>query len=270
VFEWDAGTTSWVQLGADIDGEAAGDGSGYSVSLSANGSRLAVGTPYNDGAATSAGHVRVFDWDAGISSWSQIGVDLDGEVVNGNPGNFGNAVSLSSSGAFLAAGGFLNAGTAFDSGHARIFEWNTGTSAWEQSGLDLDAEAEADQFGFAVAMSGDASTVVVGGNKNDATDANAGHARVFRNAANPLPTTTTTTTVAATTTTTTVAGTTTLPTTTVASETTTTVDVTSSTIDSASGATLPATGGSRGMTILAMALVGFGFAAVQWTRRTLD
>ena len=41
LYEWDG--TSWVQLGADIDGEAAGDQSGYSVSLSADGSRVAIG-----------------------------------------------------------------------------------------------------------------------------------------------------------------------------------------------------------------------------------
>ena len=38
---------NWQQLGADIDGEAAGDQSGYSVSLSADGSTVAIGA-YND------------------------------------------------------------------------------------------------------------------------------------------------------------------------------------------------------------------------------
>ena len=47
LYEWDG--TSWVQLGADIDGEAAGDQSGYSVSLSADGSRVAIGARFNDG-----------------------------------------------------------------------------------------------------------------------------------------------------------------------------------------------------------------------------
>ena len=40
--------SSWQQLGADIDGEAEGDESGYSVSLSADGSTVAIGAPYND------------------------------------------------------------------------------------------------------------------------------------------------------------------------------------------------------------------------------
>lgn len=53
--------SSWIQQGADILGEAAGDQFGRSLSLSANGSILAAGTPFNDGNGTSAGHVRVFE-----------------------------------------------------------------------------------------------------------------------------------------------------------------------------------------------------------------
>ena len=37
--------SSWVQLGTDIDGEAEYDKSGYSVSLSADGSTVAIGAP---------------------------------------------------------------------------------------------------------------------------------------------------------------------------------------------------------------------------------
>ncbi len=34
---------SWERIGGDIDGDAAGDYSGYSVSLSANGTIVAIG-----------------------------------------------------------------------------------------------------------------------------------------------------------------------------------------------------------------------------------
>ena len=39
---------TWTQQGSDIDGEAAGDLSGGSVSLSSDGSTVAIGA-YNDG-----------------------------------------------------------------------------------------------------------------------------------------------------------------------------------------------------------------------------
>ena len=45
----------------DIDGEVAGDESGYGVSLSSDGNRLAVGALNNDGSGTDSGHVRVYD-----------------------------------------------------------------------------------------------------------------------------------------------------------------------------------------------------------------
>ena len=49
----------WNQMGADIDGEAAGDESGRSVSLSGDGNIVAIGALLNDGNGSNSGHVRV-------------------------------------------------------------------------------------------------------------------------------------------------------------------------------------------------------------------
>ena len=49
-----------TQLGADIDGENAGDSAG-SVSLSSDGNRLAIGAGSNDGNGDVSGHVRLYD-----------------------------------------------------------------------------------------------------------------------------------------------------------------------------------------------------------------
>jgi len=51
---------SWVQIGTDIDGEAADDEFGKSVSLSSDGLTVAIGGPGNDGNGTNSGHVRVY------------------------------------------------------------------------------------------------------------------------------------------------------------------------------------------------------------------
>eukprot|EP00912_Choanoflagellata_sp_UC4_P001637 UC4_evm3s1044 len=48
-------------MGKDIDGEDAGDESGTSVSLSSDGTRVAIGARYNDGNGDKAGHVRVYE-----------------------------------------------------------------------------------------------------------------------------------------------------------------------------------------------------------------
>ena len=49
----------WVQVGSNIDGEAAGDNSGISVSISADGDVVAIGAYINNGNGGGSGHVRV-------------------------------------------------------------------------------------------------------------------------------------------------------------------------------------------------------------------
>jgi len=63
-----------TQKGPDIDGEAAGDQSGNSVSMSSNGSTVAIGAPSNNSAT---GHVRVYVWNG--AAWQQKGTDIEGE-----------------------------------------------------------------------------------------------------------------------------------------------------------------------------------------------
>ena len=50
IYENNNGT--WTQIGSDIDGEGSSDYSGWSVSLSADGSVVAIGAPTNDGGGT--------------------------------------------------------------------------------------------------------------------------------------------------------------------------------------------------------------------------
>ena len=47
MYSWNAVTSQWDRMGQDIDGENSGDYSGWSVSLSGDGTTLAIGAPYN-------------------------------------------------------------------------------------------------------------------------------------------------------------------------------------------------------------------------------
>jgi hypothetical protein len=174
VYEWR--TNAWVQLGADLDGEVAGDWSGYSVSLSADGLRVAIGAIYNDVIGRgNAGHVRVYEWRTNV--WVQLGADLDGEAGNDNSGH---SVSLSADGLRVAIGapGNSNNGITFLSGHVRVYEWRT--NAWVQLGADINGEAVEDLSGFSVSLSADGSRVAIGATGNDATGNASGHVRVYR------------------------------------------------------------------------------------------
>lgn len=70
---------AWTQLGQDIDGEAAYDEFGSAVSISSDGSIVAIGAFGNDGNGSYAGHVRVYEYKDAI--WTQIGQDIDGETA---------------------------------------------------------------------------------------------------------------------------------------------------------------------------------------------
>ena len=162
----------WTQVGADIDGEAADDKSGYSVAMSSDGSRVAIGARYNDGTGADAGHVRVYDLIG--STWTQVGADIDGEAA----GDYsGYSVAISSDGSRVVIGAYNNDGTGADAGHVRVFDLVGST--WTQVGSDIDGEAAGDRNGSSVAISSDGSRVAIGAHDNDGTGANAGHVRVF-------------------------------------------------------------------------------------------
>ncbi|MBN3036389.1 MAG: T9SS type A sorting domain-containing protein, partial [Bacteroidales bacterium] len=116
IFENQSGT--WTQIGQNIDGEAEYDKSGTSVSLSYQGSIVAIGAPYNYGNNNyPVGHVRIFENQNG--TWTKIGMDIDGEAFDDHSGT---SVSLSSNGSIIAIGAPWNTGNGYDAGHVRVFQ----------------------------------------------------------------------------------------------------------------------------------------------------
>jgi hypothetical protein len=162
----------WVQRGADIDGEAAGDVSGNSVSLSSDGTVVAIGAPGNDGNGTDSGHVRVYSFES--SSWVQRGADIDGEDA-GDISGF--SVSLSSDGNVVAIGALFNDGNGTFSGHVRVYAFES--SSWVQRGADIDGEAVFDLSGGSVSLSGDGNAIAIGASGNDENGSRSGHVRIY-------------------------------------------------------------------------------------------
>jgi hypothetical protein len=163
VYTWSG--TAWVQKGADIDGEAAGDASGYSVSMP-DANTVAIGAIRND----TAGHVRVYTWSG--TAWVQKGADIDGEAADDASGY---SVSMPDANT-VAIGAPFNDGSAFNAGHVRVYAWNG--SAWAQKGADIDGEAERDASGSSVMMP-DANTVAIGAPDNNGSGSQVGHVRVY-------------------------------------------------------------------------------------------
>ena len=170
VFDWNG--TTWTQVGADIDGEAADDRFGWSVSINGSGDRIVVGAINNDGGGSNSGHVRVYDLVG--TTWTQVGADINGEAASDQ---FGYAVSINGAGDRIVVGARLNDGGGSNSGHVRVFDWN-GTT-WTQVGADINGEAADDYFGTAVSMNGAGNRIVVGATSNDGNGSNSGHVRVY-------------------------------------------------------------------------------------------
>ena len=213
-----------VQLGQDIDGEAADDNSGIAVSLSSDGTIVAIGGHSNDGInGTNSGHVRVYKYSG--SRWSQLGGDIDGSgistrsgrsvslssdgtilavgepfiivikvllksinivivqiswtqkgfTINGEFTNdyFGWSVSLSSNGNILAIGAWQNTSSP---GYVRVYYYIGNSS---QLGSDIDGEAGSDESGISVSLSSNGSIVAIGARLNDGNGNNSGHVRVY-------------------------------------------------------------------------------------------
>ena len=168
-----------TKIGQDIDGEASGDNSGYSVSLSADGTIVAIGAVYNDGNGNDSGHVRIYKNQSG--TWTQIGQDIDGEAANDYTGHW---VSLSADGTILAIGATTNDGTnGVDSGHVRVFQYN-GTNYWNQLGQDIDGEVSGDRSGWSVSLSNDGTRVAITSFYNDDSTENAGSVRIYQYSGN--------------------------------------------------------------------------------------
>ena len=164
---------SWSQLGADIDGEAAGDYSGASVSLSDDGTIVAIGAPFNSGSDTGSGHVRVYEYASG--AWSQLGADIDGEAAGDKSGI---SVSLSDDGTIMAIGAFNNSnGNGTDAGHVRVYQYASGS--WSQLGSDIDGEGAVDYSGNSVSLSDDGTIVAIGAPNNSGSGISSGHVRVY-------------------------------------------------------------------------------------------
>jgi len=178
------GQNAWSQQAyIKASNTGAGDGFGTNVALSGDGSTLAVGAYLEDSGATAiegdsadnsasdAGAVYVFVRD-GQDAWSQQAYVKASNTETGD--HFGISVALSGDGSTLAVAAYHedSSATAIDSnsgdnsmsdaGAVYVFV-RDGQSAWSQEAYVKASNTGAgDEFGTAVALSADGSTLAVG------------------------------------------------------------------------------------------------------------
>jgi hypothetical protein len=163
----------WIQQGAKLvgSGVVAMSAQGSSVAISADGNTAAVG---GVGDNSNIGAVWVFVRNGGV--WSQQGPKLVGSAQALNSAQ-GSSVALSADGNTMMVGG---RGDNLNQGAVWVFTRSGGV--WTQQGAKLigTGNVGAAQQGWAVALSSDGNTAIVGGL---ADNSNAGASWVFiRNA----------------------------------------------------------------------------------------
>ena len=130
VNEYDEGSSSWIQRGSNCF-------EGYSVSLSEDGSVLAIGSPWSDG----KGIVQIFEYSTTSLSWTQRGSNINGEA---DGENFGHAVSLANNGNWVPIGAPNYDASVCEGcggeGRVQVFKWDSEGEVWKQKGEDIDGE----------------------------------------------------------------------------------------------------------------------------------
>ena len=162
-----------TQIGDNIFGTQFEDYLGISVSMSADGLRLAVGA---DMFGTSRnGEVRVLEWNAVDGTWDQMGQTLIGDEANDS---FGWLVALNAAGNVLAASAINDE----DSEYTKVYRYDLNSSRWvllvKYEGASK-GEAGYAQSGYSIDVNDAGTLLTVGAPESSVNGDRSGQVRVF-------------------------------------------------------------------------------------------
>jgi FG-GAP repeat len=146
-------SSNWDIFDSNIDGTEMDSQFGHSVSLSSDGTRIAIGVPFAQLSSGAPGAVYVYEYSNG---WSPLGSPIVGP---GTGEQIGRAIALSGDGSTLAIG-LPNHDS--NLGQVRVFRWNG--SSWGQYGISfIDGSfASGSGFGTSVSLSENGEILAVG------------------------------------------------------------------------------------------------------------
>ncbi len=170
IFKWSG--SAWVLKGQPINGVASQDWFGYSVSINADASVVAVGAPNHDLSGNASGEVRLFKFTGG--TWTLMGnaiPGLDAGAWSGFDVSLNNAGNRVVIGAPYADVGFVN------SGKVKVFEFDG--SNWNQLGNEINGNSSHDWFGYKVSINSIGNTLAVSTFQSDGNGNNSGDLSFF-------------------------------------------------------------------------------------------
>ena len=147
------GTLGWKPMGERLVGDGSYELFGASVSLSSDGTIVAIAAPN--------GSVRVYEWSVtnGALGWTQQGYDIP---------RIGRSISLSADGTIVAIGNHLNGNIdgVWYRGEVSVYERDQSVAlGWKQIGSDIEGfwnGTQGDYTGRSVSLSADGSVLAVG------------------------------------------------------------------------------------------------------------
>ena len=151
----------WTQMGDTIIGESNNDQFGGSISLSSDGSIVAIGAPNKN---SQKGQVRIYKYNDNEKKWNQIGNNIDG--INENDA-CGVSISISSDGSILAISSPVTCKQCDPPlvPKVRIYKYNDNEKEWNQIGNDIDGK-NTRSFGLSISLSSDDGSIVAIGDKD--------------------------------------------------------------------------------------------------------
>lgn len=180
VFDYNAESNEWTQVGQDVWGNHDGDQLGRDVALSDDGTILACGANMAGDNGESSGLVRVYQLvvvdenSYGSFSWQRLGETFLGAVEGDG---LGLTVALSRNGSRIAMGANQKK---TGNGYVRVFDLDEDDGKWKQVKKDIfEGSALKDKFGSSVQLSADGNILAVGTIGSDANGDDSGQVQVF-------------------------------------------------------------------------------------------
>jgi hypothetical protein len=152
-----------TQIGQTISGDVPSGGFGNPVSLSSDGSRVAIGNT-----SSIVDGIRVFELQN--NTWVQIG----NTIIDSDETSF-IELTLNNDGSRLAIG-FVNAQNS--KGIIKVLELQN--EEWLQIGNDIIGDSNLDRLGGSLDFNNDGSILIVGVDGSDDNGQNSGQARIYR------------------------------------------------------------------------------------------
>jgi hypothetical protein len=174
VFEKSGSTWTQFQKIVASDG-AASDHFGASVSVSRDGSTIAVGSPYDD-TTTDQGAAYIFEKVGG--TWTQVQKIVQSDTL-ANTSFGGTGVELTDDGTTILVGASFHDTGGQNTGRAYIFD-KAANGTWSQTQILRASNGGAsDQFASGIGISGDGTVICCGAYGEDTGATNKGAAYIF-------------------------------------------------------------------------------------------